>query len=121
MKMGHTKQFCRIPRWVHTHAEIQSRKHTLTTLVENHALTTPAAAESGGGGPMGRRGHAQIHPDIFVKATMEMYIHDMAMELDQDLEGEAKRAFQNLVYIYIYIYIIVEPRVPTSPSLVRVL
>ena len=62
MKMGHTKQFCRIPRWVHTHADIQSRKHTLTTHVEKHALTTPAAAESGGGGPMGTRGHAQIHP-----------------------------------------------------------
>ena len=70
---------------------------TLTTHVKNHPhpLTTPAAAESGGGGPMGTRGHAQIHLHIFVKESMEMYGYDMAMELDQDLKGEAKRAFRS--------------------------
>ena len=105
MKMWHTKKFCRIPRWAHTHADVQSRKHTLTTHVEKHALTTPAAAESGGGGPMGMRGHAQIHHHIFVKGSVEMYGHDMAMELDQDLKGEAKRAFRSCINTYTYICI----------------
>ena len=61
MTVRHVKKLCPIPRWIHTHADIQSCKHTLTTHVEKHALTTPVAAESGGGGPMATRGHAQIH------------------------------------------------------------
>ena len=107
MKMWQTKKFCRIPRWAHTHADVQSRKHTLTTHVENqlHPLTTPAAAESGGGGTRERGGMHKYSRDIFVKGTMKMYFLDLAMELDQDLKGEAKRAFRSCIYIYIDIYI----------------
>ena len=39
--------------------------------------------------------------DIFVKGTMEMFFHDMAMELDQGLKGEAKRAFKILFVLNI--------------------
>ena len=66
VKMGHTKQFCRIPRWVHTHADMQSRKHTLTTHVEKHALTTPAAAESNGDGVVCNRSESDTFQLLFL-------------------------------------------------------
>ena len=48
-----------------------------------------------------RGGMHKYTRDIFVKGTMEMFFHDMAMELDQGLKGEAKRAFRSCIYIYI--------------------
>ena len=47
-----------------------------------------------------RGGMHKYNRGIFVKGAMEMYFHDMAMELDQELKGEAKRAFKSWVYIY---------------------
>ena len=62
MTVRHVKKLCPIPRWIHTHADIQSSEHTITTHIGNHALTTPAAAESGGGGPRRTWAYAQIQP-----------------------------------------------------------
>ena len=57
---------------------------------------------------VGRWERGVIHKytrDIFVRGTMEMFFHDMAMELDQDLKGDAKRAFRSCIHIYMCICI----------------
>ena len=67
-------------------------------------------------GPLGARCLALFGDNFNLKIESEVclsllinewqMLHFKSWKLEQDLEGEAKRAFQNLVYIYIYIYIL---------------
>ena len=81
------------------------RKYTTepTHLCFDKRSTTSAAAESGDGRQLQARGQAHIHnSDNLIRGRMEMYFKVIDLHSDQDLKGEAKRAFKILLLLLLF-------------------